>query len=297
MPASAARASQSSERVERDALEIGAAIDDRRKSQLAGALAEHLDLSIWLEPSRRDNERLRSLERGDRRQQEGRGVLLSCCVAVDRPDRGSLGNPREDVDAGAQFEVYRDREPFDRAEKKGLRVRQPDTEQLPEHQTRACGRIDSRKAQPGGALVPDLPSLDREIRRRGGLILMARRDPPESRYLLVLHLGHLLGASPGRERAAGDEVMHRRHSRADLCRAARAAPRMRARLLVLAPPAIEHGEQAFGERGGHVLTQTERRRALALAQQANALAHAAPELLDVENAGRVAFRHAARSTG
>ncbi len=95
-----------SERLERDALEIGSAIDDRRKSQLAGALGEHLDLSIWLEPSRRDNERLRSLERGDGRQQEGRGVLLSCGVAVDRPDRGSLGDPGEDVDAGAQFQFH-----------------------------------------------------------------------------------------------------------------------------------------------------------------------------------------------
>jgi len=90
--------------LERDALEIGAAIDDRRKSQLAGALREHLDLSIRLEPSRRNNQRFRSLEGGDRRQQEGRGVLLSRGVGADRPDRGPLGNPGEDLDADAQFE-------------------------------------------------------------------------------------------------------------------------------------------------------------------------------------------------
>src|SRR2546430_802121 len=87
--------------------------------------------------------------------------------------------------------------------------------------------------------------------------------------------------------------MHRSHPRADLRRAARAVARMRARLLVLAPPPIEHGEQAFGERGGHVLAQAERRRGLALTQQANALAHAAPQLLNVENAGRVALRFVA----
>src|SRR5205807_9177351 len=91
--------------------------------------------------------------------------------------------------------------------------------------------------------------------------------------------------------------MHRSHPRADLRRAARAVARMRARLLVLAPPPIEHGEQAFGERGGHLLAQAERRRGLALAQQANALAHAAPELLNVENAGRVALGLAARGAG
>src|SRR5204862_5774009 len=91
--------------------------------------------------------------------------------------------------------------------------------------------------------------------------------------------------------------MHRSHPRADLRRAARAVTRMRARLLVLAPPPIEHGEQAFGERGGHVLAQAEGRRGLALAQQANTLAHAAPEFLNVENAGRVALRLAARGAG
>jgi hypothetical protein len=68
-------------------------------------------------------------------------------------------------------------------------------------------------------------------------------------------------------------------------------------LLVLAPPPVEHGEQAFRKRGGHVLAQTERRRSLALAQQADALAHAAPKLMDVENAGRVALWHAARGAG
>jgi len=63
-----------------------------------------------------------------------------------------------------------------------------------------------------------------------------------------------------------------------------------------APP-IEHGEQAFRKRGGHVFAQTERRRGLALAQPADALAHAAPKLLDVENAGLVALRRAARCAG
>src|SRR5204862_3686202 len=119
-----------SERLESDALEIGAAIDERSKSQLPGALCEHLDLPIRLEPSSRDNQRFRSLECSDRRQQEGRGVLLSCGLAAGRPDRGSLGNAGEYVDAGSQFEFQRDRKPFDGAEKKCLRVRQPNTEQL-----------------------------------------------------------------------------------------------------------------------------------------------------------------------
>src|SRR5207249_5878318 len=151
--------------------------------------------------------------------------------------------------------------------------------------------------QPRGALVPDLPSLDSEIRRGAGLILVARGDASERRNLFVLHLGYFWGASADREHAAGDEVMHRGHPRAGLCRAACAAAWVRARLLVLAPPPIEHGEQAFGERGGHILAEAERRRGLALAQQADALAHAATKLVDVENAGRVPLRHAARRAG
>src|SRR2546429_9223486 len=75
-----------------------------------------------------------------------RSVLLGCGRGANRPDRSPLGNPGQDVDAGTQFEFHRDREPFDRAEEKGLRVRQSDTKQLPEHQTRACGGIDSREA-------------------------------------------------------------------------------------------------------------------------------------------------------
>src|SRR5882762_1608997 len=280
--------------LERDALEIGAAIDDRRKSQLARDLGERLNLSIRLEPSRRDNQRFRRLERRNRRQQEGRGVLLGRGVGADRPDRGSLWNPGYDLDAYAQFNFHRDREPLDRAKKEGFRVRQPDPEQLPEYQARACRRIDARKAQPGGALVPDLPGLDSEIRRRAGLILVAGGDAPEGRNLLVLHLGYFWRASAGRERTAGDEVMHRSHPRARLCRAACAAAWMRARLLVFAPPPIDHGKQAFSKRSGYVLAETERRRGLALVKQPDALAHAAPKLVDVENAGRVALWHAVR---
>src|SRR5258707_15131965 len=91
--------------------------------------------------------------------------------------------------------------------------------------------------------------------------------------------------------------MPRRPPRKDRCVAARAGGGGAAPLLILAPPPIEHGEQAFRKRGGHVFAQTERRRGLALAQPADALAHAAPKLLDVGNAGLVALRRAARCAG
>src|SRR6185503_16930909 len=175
--------------------------------------------------------------------------------------------------------------------KEGLGVGQPDPEQLPEYQARARCWIDSRKTQSGSTLVLDLPGLDGEVRRRTGLILVARGDAPEGRDLFVLDLGYLSGAPA--HHAAGDEVMHRGHPRAHLRRAACAAARVRARLLVLAPSPIEHGEQAFRKLCGHVLAETERRRGLALAQPADALAHAAPEIVDVQNARRVAFSRAA----
>src|SRR5438105_2587335 len=75
--------------LERDALEIGAAIDYRHKSQLAGALREHLVLSIRLEPSRRDNQRFRSLGGvgGPRASDRGRSNAPRPCPSRSVPCR------------------------------------------------------------------------------------------------------------------------------------------------------------------------------------------------------------------
>src|SRR5260370_8992281 len=275
---------------------MAATCGDSPRRRFAGTMGEPLVLARRLDPPRGTDKGFGGRQCRDRRQQEGRGGLLGRGIGADRPDRDSLGNPEEDLHADAKLEFHGDREPLACA-KKGLCVRQPDAEQLPEYQARACRRIDSRKAQSGSTLVLDLPGLDGQIRRRAGFVLVAHRDAPEGRNLLVLHLGYLSGAPARRERAAGDEVMHRGHSRARLRRAARAAAWVRARLLVLAPPSIEPGEKALPKRAPHFLAETERRSGLDLAQQADAPAYAAPKLVDVDNAGRVALCPPARGAG
>src|SRR5206468_11243797 len=106
-------------------------------------------------------------------------------------------------------------------------------------------------------LVLDLPGLERKIRRRGGIVGAARRKAPESRELLVLHLGNRSPGAPRREGASADEVVDRGYAQAGLRAAARPVPWMHARLLVLAPAPVQQHQHAVGERGGDVLAQSE----------------------------------------
>src|SRR5262252_5244448 len=102
-------------RTEGDALEIGAAVDELEQLHPARSIGD-LHFAVRLEPARRNDQGFRSLQRGERRQQEALGEGFARCVCAGRLDRDSLGNAREDLHTDAQAEIARHRHPLDRAE-------------------------------------------------------------------------------------------------------------------------------------------------------------------------------------
>src|SRR5712691_2411160 len=212
------------------------------------------------------------------------------------PDRDPEGNAGKDLHADAQLELLRNRQPPDRTKKKGFRVGEPYPEQLTEHQARSRRRINALEPYPGCALVLDLPGLRGEI-RRGDALVLARDDAPDGRYLLVLYLRQFPERARHAERPAGDELVHGGHPGADLGGAARPVARIRPRLPVLAPSPIEHHQQALRKGSGDLLAEAERRRGLALLQQADAFAHALADFLDIEDPDFFALGGAARGAG
>src|SRR5262249_13106919 len=222
---------------EGDALEVGAALDELGEPHPARAICD-LHLAVGLEPAGGDDEGFRSLEGSERRQQETLGEGVARGVCAGRLDRDPLGNAREDLHADAQAEIAGHRHPLDRRQQVGLALGELDPEQLVERHASVRLRIYAFEPQLRGAFIPDIPGLARNVGRGAGFALVARREAPERRHLHVLLRGHRPLPRAHRETLARHEVVDRGQPERDLRGPARAVPRVRARLLVLAPAPV-----------------------------------------------------------
>src|SRR5215467_4350075 len=200
-------AASGSGRLEADALEVGAAIDQLGEPHAAGPVGD-LHLALGLEPAHGNDQRLGRLQRGERRKQEALGERLGR-VRTRGLDGDALRNPGKNLHAYAQGELGRHRQPPDRAQQDRLAVRELDSQQLIEHHPGAAPGLDALEAQSRGAFVPDLPGLELDI-RRGRRLVVARCKATERGDLHVLFRRYRPRAGADLEPAARNRLVDRR---------------------------------------------------------------------------------------
>ena len=131
-------------------------------------------------------------------------------------------------------------------------------------------------------LVLELPVLQHESVHDAVVVLVARADAAEGGDLVALLLAEFPDFARLLEYAAGDVIVERRHVVAGHGGIGNPLPFRAPRLPDLAPLAIEKHQQMLAGGLDAVFAQREFRRRLALSQQADAVAQALGEALDVQ---------------
>ena len=146
---------------------------------------------------------------------------------------------------------------------------------------RALGAPD---AQPGDALVLELPLLQRKAVNLAEILIIARGQTPKGGDLLALLRGHLFDFTRLLERLAANVIMHRHKTHRDQ----RIARYRLARLGAINPavaPVLIQVDQLLLATGHHtIFTQAQADRRLSLAQHDDAVLDRQRQFADVDKA-------------